>query len=213
MWCTARAHITQFQTYGGNLKWHCRRSRAERKLTRWIYAGESSTRESPSTTDIAKNLNVAVSTAYRTYRIFERTGKVDPLDRSSGREELRKLDRSSELYVVGFILDNPSIYLHEVCQEVKECFDLMITPLTICKLLKRYGITRKKIRQVARQRCNALRGAFIAQTFLFKREMFVWVDETDKRDQLRKYGYALRGTTHVYHRFSHEEIESMPSQL
>ena len=58
-------------------------------------------------TDIAKNLNVAFSTAYRTYRIFG-TGKVDPLDRSSGREELRKLDRSSELYVVGFILDNPS---------------------------------------------------------------------------------------------------------
>ena len=154
-------------------------------------------------TDIAKNLNVAVSTAYRTYRIFERTGKVDPLDRSSGREELRKLDRSSELYVVGFILDNPSIYLHEVCQEVKECFDLTIAPSTICKLLKRYGITRKKIRQVARQRCNALRGAFMAQTFLFNREMFVWVDETgtDKRDQLRKYGYALRGTTPVYHRF------------
>ena len=55
-----------------------------------------------------KNFNVAVSTAYRTYRIFARTGKVDPLDRSSGREELRKLDHSSQLYVVGFILDNPS---------------------------------------------------------------------------------------------------------
>ena len=43
----------------------------------------------------------------------------------------------------------------------------------------------------------------MAQTFLFKREMFVWVDETgtDKRDQLRKYEYALRGTTPVYHRF------------
>ena len=128
---------------------------------------------------------------------------IDPLDRSSGREELRKLDRSSELYVVGFILDNPSIYLHEVCQEVKECFELTIAPSTICKLLKRYGITRKKIRQVARQRCNALRGAFMAQTFLFNQEMFVWVDETgtDKRDQLRKYGYALRGTTPVYHSF------------
>ena len=37
-------------------------------------------------TDVAKNLNVAISTAYRTYRLFERTGKVDPMDRSSGRE-------------------------------------------------------------------------------------------------------------------------------
>ena len=127
---------------------------------------------------IAKNLNIAVSTAYRTYLLFERTGSVDPLDRSSGREELRKLDRSSELYIVGLVLENPSIYLHEVCQEVKQCFDIAVSPATICKLLKRYGVTRKKIRQVASQRNDALRGAF----------MFVWVDETgtDKRDQLRK---------------------------
>ena len=152
--------------------------------------------------DIARNLNIATSTAYRTYMLFEITGQVDPVDRSSGREELRKLDRSGELYtyVIGFVLENPSIYLHEVCQEVK---DLAISPSTICKLLKRYGVTRKKIRQVAKQRCDALRGAFMAQTFLLKREMFVWVDETgtDKRDQLRKYGYALRGVTPVYHRF------------
>jgi len=32
--------------------------------------------------------------------------------------------------------------------------------------------------------------------------MYVWLDETgtDKRDQLRKYGYAFRGVTPVYHR-------------
>ncbi len=45
----------------------------------------------------------------------------------------------------------------------------------------------------------------MAQTFLFKREMFVWVDETgtDKRDQLRKYGYSMRGTRATYHRILH----------
>ena len=49
-WCaTACAHIMQFQTYGGNSKWYCQWSRAERRLTQWIYAGESSPRESPST--------------------------------------------------------------------------------------------------------------------------------------------------------------------
>ena len=32
--------------------------------------------------------------------------------------------------------------------------------------------------------------------------MFLWLDETgtDKRDQLHKYGYALRGVTPTYHR-------------
>lgn len=110
--------------------------------------------------DFAKNLNIAASTAHRTYMLFERTGEVDPVDSSSGREELRKLDRSGELYVIGLILENPSIYLHEVCQELKECFDFAISPSTngICTLSKRYVVTCKKIRQVA----NAVRGAFMA---------------------------------------------------
>lgn len=70
--------------------------------------------------DIAENLNIAASTAHRMYMLFERTGKVDPVDSSSGREDvLRKLDHSRELYVIGLILENPSIYLHEVCQEVR----------------------------------------------------------------------------------------------
>ena len=127
--------------------------------------------------DIAKNLNIAASTAHQTYTLFERTGKVDPVDSSSGRE-LRKLDRNGELYVIGLILENPSIYLHEVRQELKECFDFAISPSTICTRFKGYGVTRKKIRQVAKQRCDALRGAFMDQAFLFKGEMFVWLDET-----------------------------------
>ena len=42
----------------------------------------------------------------------------------------------------------------------------------------------------------------MAHSFLMKREMFVWVDETgsDRRTHLRKFGYALRGQTPVYHR-------------
>ena len=70
------------------------------------------------------------------------------------------------------------------------------------RLLKRFGITRKKIRQVAKQRCDALRGSFRAYSLLFKRDMFVWVDEAgaDHRNHNRKFGYALRGLTPTYHR-------------
>ena len=37
---------------------------------------------------------------------------------------------------------------------------------------------------------------------MFNTESFVWIDETgsDKRDHIRKYGYALRGVTPVYRR-------------
>ena len=47
-----------------------------------------------------------------------------------------------------------------------------------------------------------LRGHFIASTLLFNTESFVWIEETgsDKRDHIRKYGYALREVTTVYRR-------------
>lgn len=104
--------------------------------------------------------------------------------------------------MIGFVLDNPSVYLIEVCYTLRDITGEMIAASTICKLLKRYGITRKKIRQIALQRCESLRGAFMAQSFLFQREMFVWVDETGSatRDTIRKYGYALRGMRAEYQR-------------
>ena len=42
----------------------------------------------------------------------------------------------------------------------------------------------------------------MAQRTLFKRDMFVWIDETgsDARDHIRKFGYALRGMTPTSHR-------------
>ena len=58
-------------------------------------------------------------------------------------------------------------------------------------------MTSKKVRQVAKQWSESLCGSFRAQAFLFRREMFVWVDETgtDRRDNIHKFGYSLRGTS------------------
>ena len=151
---------------------------------------------------IAQNLNVAVSTVHRIYRLFEESGTVDPLSPQK-RLDCRRLDLRSELYVVGVILENPSMYLGELCIEIMHVFGIEISPSTVCRTLRRYGLTRKKIRQVALQRSSELRGAFMAQCFLLKRDMLVWVDETgsDSRDNARRYGYALRGVTPTTHRF------------
>ena len=73
------------------------------------------------------------ATSYRNNRLFERTEKIDPQSLAA-----------TELYIVRFILDNPSMYLHEVCQE---CFDLTISPSTICNLLKQYRKLGKRFGQ------------------------------------------------------------------
>jgi transposase len=61
----------------------------------------------------------------------------------------------------------------------------------------------KKIVQSAKQRSRYFRGKFMADVLLYPREYFVWMDETgaDKRDQIRRFGYAIRGEEPVYHCF------------
>ena len=95
------------------------------------------------------------------------------------------------------------MFLDELASEIKRVLKIEVSLSTVCRLLKRYGIARKKIRQIAKQRCYSLRGMFFAHIVNFDVNMFVWLDEsgTDKRDQFRKYGYALRGITPIYHRF------------
>ena len=119
--------------------------------------------------DIAKNLNIATSTAYRTYHQFEPTGEIQPITHDS-RSDLRTLDEHSELLLIGIILNKLSFYLEELCQRVA---DLTGMTSTVCRLMRRYGITRKHIRQVALQRCSALRGAFMAQCTVFSRNQFI----------------------------------------
>ena len=109
----------------------------------------------------------------------------------------RKLSKQNELFIIGVVLGNSSMFMHEVCQEVRDVLGIVISPPTICRLLHSHGITRKKIRQITLQRSYSLRGAFRAQCSLFHPDMFVFVDETgvDHRDHIRRYGYALRGVT------------------
>ena len=41
----------------------------------------------------------------------------------------------------------------------------------------------------------------MAQALQFPREFFVWTDKmgSDRRDQIRKFGYSLLGLSPVYH--------------
>ena len=76
---------------------------------------------------IARNLNVGVSTAFRIYRRFERTGDIEPTICKT-RRELRMLDDQSELYVIGVVMANPSLYLAELCKHIQENTGILVAP-------------------------------------------------------------------------------------
>ena len=96
--------------------------------------------------EIAKNLNIAVSTAHRIFKQFEVSGGIAiPMDPRKPRPDVRVLNEHSEMIVIGLILENPILYLHEICQTIQEVTSLSVSQPTICRLLHRYGFTRKKI--------------------------------------------------------------------
>ena len=153
--------------------------------------------------EISANLSISISTVCRVCALFQRTGGVEVSNRQKRRYDLRRLDEQSELFVVGLVIDSPTLYLAEICKKVHDVYNVSVSAATICRLLRSYGFTRKKIRNVALQRSYSLRGAFMSQCFMFNVNQFVWIDETgsDARDQSRKYGYSLRGQAPVVHRF------------
>ena len=151
---------------------------------------------------IARNLSISVGAVHNVLKLFEETGEVSP--KKPEREDMRKIDNSDELFILGLLLENPSLYLGEICQRIDSTFGIHVTPSTVCRIILRNGFTRKKIQQVAKQHSVEFRGRFFAEVQHYCPEQFV-LDESGcgKRDHIRKFGYALRGEHPVFHRFLH----------
>ncbi len=67
--------------------------------------------------EIARNLNIASSTAHRTYHQFISSNSIDPLP-CRKRPEVRVLSDHVKLFVIGLIMDNPCMFISEICKEI-----------------------------------------------------------------------------------------------
>ena len=88
----------------------------------------------------------------------------------------------------------------EISQHIADITSTQVSPPTVCRILRKHGLTRKKIQQVALQRSVVTRAKFMADMQFFHTNQIVWLDETgcDRRDQIQKHGYNLRGKRLVY---------------
>lgn len=143
--------------------------------------------------EISTNLCISVGTVYNICRLYTKTGAVDSF--KPNRTATRVLSPSDELVLIGLILAHPTLYLIEMRTKLFNIIRKTVSSSTICRILHRHGITRKKVQQIALQRSYILRGDFMAEMSLFSVHQLVWIDETgcDKRNFVRKMGYALRG--------------------
>lgn len=106
--------------------------------------------------EIALRLNIALGTAFNHFQVFERTSRVQP-KMVKKRPNKCKLDRHHKLYVISLVLENPTLFLGEICSAIKEITGTKVAPSALCKLLGKYGLSWKKIQRVALQR-NELQG-------------------------------------------------------
>jgi len=147
-------------------------------------------------------IQISCGTAHRIFKRFEATGDVSSV-RVTKKHNIRKLDDHHELLILGLVVDNPCLYLRELSKLILDATGVRVSGPTVCRALRRNGFTRKKVQQVAKQRCTEYRAMFMARALNFNSDMFVWVDETgsDARTNIRKFGYAVIGEAPVYHRF------------
>jgi transposase len=69
-------------------------------------------------------------TVHRIFKQFELNGDVVAASPRSRRPEIRLLDERCEL-----ILESPTMYLLEICQQIKENTSLSVSQATMCRLL------------------------------------------------------------------------------
>lgn len=145
---------------------------------------------------IAKNLNVDVSTVCRVINIFDETGDVCKRKHPQGHNHHRKrLTPTDEFLILELVAEKPGIYLRELQTEVYKASGTQISFSTICTFLHKNGFTHCKLSRTSGQQSDFLRCHFMEDVSIFNIDMLVFIDESgsDTRDTLRKYGYSLRG--------------------
>ena len=95
---------------------------------------------------------IGVGTAHCLYARYADTGDVAPHTAQPEHPDKRKLDNLHELYIIGLIHENPAFYLHETCAKIFEATGVSVSGSTVCKVLHKNGLTRKKLTKVAFQR-------------------------------------------------------------
>ena len=142
--------------------------------------------------EISQNLTVSVSTVARIVDRFERTGEVT---RSVKPATERILHEHDVFVLMQIVLERPSVYLHELQRALAQTTGMFVSEATICRTIKRFGFSRKKMKYTALQRSDLIRAEYQAEIAIYDPSMLVFVDEsgTDQRNAIRHFGYALRG--------------------
>ena len=88
-------------------------------------------------------LCISIETVSNVMKIFSASGDITG-KKSPGRPSLHALTAYEELFVISMVLENPRVEQHEICEAVLETTGTEVSISTICRVLRKYDMTRKK---------------------------------------------------------------------
>ena len=94
--------------------------------------------------EVSKQLNVDPTTVSRMVQLFEETGTVCSIQgyHEDGWKRLSTVDKFT---IMEAVLDNPSMYLHELQHLVFQTTGTEISASAICKFLQKQEFSRKRL--------------------------------------------------------------------
>ncbi len=149
--------------------------------------------------EVADMLFMSERSVQRYLSLFMSTGSVAPKDSSGGPGKI--LTESEQFTILQSLIYNPAAFLNEIQSQLYDTTGKWVHASTICRTIHQHNFTRKKIQVIALQRSEEARIRFMAEVSGYHPDMLIWVDETgsDRRNSIRRYGYALRGMRPVTH--------------
>ena len=104
----------------------------------------------------------------------------------------RSITVDMEIAVTTLLDRAPYLYQDEIADFIWESYEVRVTQSTVCRLLKRIGITRKTIQRVLKEHNQDLRSHYQFQLRRFEVHQFIYVDKyrSDDRTRNRRFGYT-----------------------
>ncbi|KAF5376010.1 hypothetical protein D9757_008836 [Collybiopsis confluens] len=133
-------------------------------------------------------------TFYRVLKYWRETGDVVP-HRYGLRGRPRVLLHDDIQYLIHLVQHRPDYFLDELASLMQDNRFIAVHLSTICRELERLGLSLKRIRRIARERCPLKRANFIAEVGQYSPEQLGFIDETSKDDRTvgRTRGRAKTG--------------------
>ena len=159
------------------------------KIVKWYYEDQETMKE------IAVQARCSIGTVSNVLRLYREYGKFkDPFRQRTGRPP--KLSEADLKFLDAIVVANPSLYLDEIQQKLKDVREVEVSIATLARALASLELTRKQITKAAYERDEELRTLWEAMMAEYNDpEVFVALDESavDGRTGQRGYGRSRVG--------------------